>query len=171
MLRSRTTNAPLSSHRRLSRRLGIKGSDPRESILWRAESVNEVTVSLRDCRWCEMVEAGASVLVADPAFVIVDPEGIGCAHGNLTLVPRAHVSVLSELGSEEMAAVLAGLSRLLTAIKRASQVTSVEVQAHPEHATEPTHLHFHVVAQGSDAAGAGAPPAEQVLDILQAMSR
>jgi diadenosine tetraphosphate (Ap4A) HIT family hydrolase len=123
------------------------------------------------CRWCEIIEGRGTALVTDPAFVIVDPGQIGCADGNLTLVPRAHVSVLSELGSEDMAAVLAGLSRLLTAIKRASGATRVEVQAHPEHSSDPTHLHFHVVAEGTDATSEGALAAEKVLDIMETMSR
>lgn len=97
------------------------------------------------CRWCEIATASAAMLIEDPAFVIVGPGAVRGALGTYTLLPRAHVSVLSQLSGEDMAAVLAGLSRLSRYVKQESGATDVEIRAYPRHASSRVHLHFHTV--------------------------
>jgi len=83
----------------------------------------------------------------EPAFVVLAPGASKCADGELTLLPRAHVSVLTELGSEDMASVLAGLSKLVRNLKQAEKMKDIEVSAHPAVVASErhNHLHFHLI--------------------------
>jgi len=173
MLRPFKIDPPVRLHSVSHRRTPTKRSDQRALLPPLAERVDTVTFASSSCQWCSMLAeaASATVLVEDAAFVIVDPGQMCCPGGVLTLVPRSHVSVLSELDSAEMAAVLAGLSRLLGAMKRVSRGSRVELRAHPKRAVEGTHLHFHAMDEGHDAAAEVGPHAEQVRGILEAMTR
>ena len=85
------------------------------------------------------------MLVEDPAFVIVGPGTVRGGLGTYTLLPTAHVSVLTELCAEDVAAVLAGLSKLSRYVKQQSGATDVEIRAYPRHASSRVHLHFYSV--------------------------
>jgi len=100
---------------------------------------------VRHCKWCDLLEAG-SFLSEEPAFVVLAPGASKCSGGHLTLVPRAHESLLTRLEPEEMASVLAGLSSLVLSLKRTHHVRDVEVRVHPRIPSEHhPHLHFHLI--------------------------
>jgi diadenosine tetraphosphate (Ap4A) HIT family hydrolase len=98
-----------------------------------------------------LIDASDHVLYEDVAYVVVGPGASRCARGHFTLVPRTHVSVLAELDAGEMAAVLAGLSKLSKAVKEVCGVADVDLWAHPLHAAgSRTHLHFHAATKSEE---------------------
>jgi diadenosine tetraphosphate (Ap4A) HIT family hydrolase len=66
--------------------------------------------------------------------------------GYVTVVTTAHASVLTELPSWQMAAVLAGLTKAADRLREASGASSVQVRAHPStgHGAG-GHLHFRLL--------------------------
>ena len=98
------------------------------------------------CCWCEWLETGWPVLHEDDAFVVLAP-GVGsCSRTGLTLLPRAHVPVLSELAPDAMASVLAGLSRLSRAVRQTCGLDDLAIHTHPADGPDlEGHLHFHPV--------------------------
>lgn len=142
-----------------------------------AEPEGEVTVPattpLRRCPWCDLASAhGPALSQADePVFVVWGgPAGypgdgddsitVGLVGlRGLTLVPRKHVRTLTELPAEEMADVLAGLSRATAAVRELSGVGQVEIRTDLDGLeVEREHVHFHVepVVVLSDGAAGGA---------------
>jgi diadenosine tetraphosphate (Ap4A) HIT family hydrolase len=101
------------------------------------------------CRWCQLVKTDEHSLYEEPAFVVLE-RGVHRTVGYLTLVPRDHVNILADLSTEDMAAVLAGLSHASGLLRREVAASSVEIRAHP-HGGRPRHghLHFHLVPEGS----------------------
>jgi diadenosine tetraphosphate (Ap4A) HIT family hydrolase len=102
------------------------------------------------CVWCQQPESIGSVLYEEESFVLLEPGAASCAPDSLTLVPRAHVAVLTELSPDDMAGVLAGLSRLARDVPPMEQFTVV---THTE--LDGGHVHFHpstsrLVGTGSD---------------------
>ena len=106
---------------------------------------------LDTAREVEGFDAAASIVVyEDPTFVVLASGVSECAHGHMTVLPKAHVSVLTELTAEDMSSVLAGLSRLVQTIKEAQDAQDVQVVAHPElPERQHEHLHFHLVPEGA----------------------
>ena len=95
------------------------------------------------CFWCQQPESIGSVLFEEDSFVVFAPGAASCAPKSLTLVPRIHVAVLTELPAHGMADVLAGLSKLAST---ATRVEQFKVVTH----VEPTcgHVHFHPMTNG-----------------------
>jgi len=112
----------------------------------RARSVSKGWRETRHCSWCELLlEATTPVLYEEAAFVVVAPRPDLREREYLTVVPRAHVARIGELEPEEMASVLAGLSRLVLGMKRTYHVDEVEVRPHPKPPSGHGHLHFHLI--------------------------
>lgn len=105
------------------------------------EKTNKTTV----CRWCRLVTSGDHVVYDEPAFVLL--EGPSRRRGgSLTLVTRAHASLLTDLPAPEMAAVLAGLTRASEQMRSASGAKSIEIRSHPSGASSARgHVHFQLV--------------------------
>lgn len=99
------------------------------------------------CRWCRLVESGDHVVYDCPAFVLL--EGPSRRRGGyLTLVTRAHASLLTELPAREMAAVLAGLTKASERMRGASGSDGVQIRPHPSGAGGARgHLHFQLVPE------------------------
>ena len=77
----------------------------------------------------------------EASFVVL--EGPGRRRGGyVTLVTTAHASVITELPSWQMGAVLAGLTSTSERLRDASGASSVQVQAHPI-AGRGSHGHLH----------------------------
>ncbi len=97
------------------------------------------------CRWCEWLETARPVLYEERSFAVLVPDADHCA-GSLTLVPKNHVPVLTELEPEIMADVLAGLSTLMLAVRQTYGLNDVEIRTH--HSEVPGrggHVHFHPI--------------------------
>jgi diadenosine tetraphosphate (Ap4A) HIT family hydrolase len=114
----------------------------------------------RPCRWCDLFDSPGHFVSEAPAYVVLAPGSSKCAAGHLTLLPRAHVALLTDLEPEDLASVLAGLSRLVRSLKEAYKVTEVEIRAHPRspsghHAH--AHLHFHLIPSAVGAPRVGGP--------------
>jgi diadenosine tetraphosphate (Ap4A) HIT family hydrolase len=93
------------------------------------------------CLWCQLVESRHYTVYEEPAFVVLKPSaqhGVG----RLTLVPTDHVGAVTELKPPEMAAVLAGLSRASSSLRRQTGSRGVEIRARSE-AARPGHAHLH----------------------------
>jgi diadenosine tetraphosphate (Ap4A) HIT family hydrolase len=99
------------------------------------------------CRWCRLVESGDHVVYDGPSFVLI--EGASRRRGGyLTLVTRAHASLLSELPAREMAAVLAGLTKALERLRGASGSDDIQIRPHPSGAGGARgHLHLQLVRE------------------------
>lgn len=97
------------------------------------------------CNWCDLLHTTPAVVLQAPTFRVLGPdEDRGRRH--LTVVTSSHVSVLTELPEEEMAAVLAGLSRVVHSIKRAYQLEEVQILADSLPLSESgRHLHFDLI--------------------------
>jgi diadenosine tetraphosphate (Ap4A) HIT family hydrolase len=80
------------------------------------------------CRWCLLLGSEGHTVHDEPAFV-VEQLRPGSGRPCLTLVPRAHVNVMTELPRPEMAAVLAGLSRASTLLRQSSGAPAVQIHA------------------------------------------
>ena len=84
----------------------------------------------------------------EPDFVVLAPDPRQ-SRPHLTLVPKTHVSVLTDLSPDEMAAVLAGLSRTVLSLKQTYKVQDVQVRARPGVLPEADpHLRFDLVPKG-----------------------
>jgi diadenosine tetraphosphate (Ap4A) HIT family hydrolase len=77
------------------------------------------------CDWCQQPESIGSVLYEEDGFVVYAPGVASCAPESLTLVPREHVTVLADLSDEDMAGVLAWLSRIARDVDPEEQFTVV----------------------------------------------
>jgi len=118
---------------------------PIDTRAWLVERL-AVTVT---CCWCEWLETTWPVVFEDAAFVVLAPGAERCTRNSLTLVPRAHAPLLTELSAHDMADVLAGLSRLSLAVRRACGLHRVEIQTHPADVSgRGGHVHFHPVLTG-----------------------
>lgn len=101
------------------------------------------------CRWC--APAGPVDATGDePASVMVD-EGT-----HRFVVPRRHVSLLTELPLEEMAAVLAAISAEAAAL-RALTGRQVEIEAEAGPAGSGEHLRVRLTPVAERARGASQP--------------
>jgi len=101
------------------------------------------------CCWCEWLETTWPVVFEDAAFVVLAPGAERCTRNSLTLVPRAHAPLLTELSAADMADVLAGLSKLSLAVRRTCGLHDVEIQTHPADVSgREGHVHFHPVLSG-----------------------
>jgi diadenosine tetraphosphate (Ap4A) HIT family hydrolase len=101
----------------------------------------------RACRWCGLVKSGEHVVSDEPAFVVFEGRPRHPGRGYFTLVPKAHVSVLTDLPLREMGAVLAGLSRASETVRSSAGCDSVQVRAHPSGRRGRGHLHFYLVPE------------------------
>lgn len=90
------------------------------------------------CTWCALVHSGCGVLYECDDFSLIVPAASGCPDSALTLVPRAHVAVLTDLDPGAMAAVLAGLTRIRGAM---GPVQDLHMTAHLD--ADAAHVHFH----------------------------
>ena len=95
------------------------------------------------CVWCQDPASIGSVLYEEENFVLFAPGAASCAPESLTLVPRAHVAVLTELSADGMAAVLAALSRLAGDVDPHEQFTVI---THGD--LDGGHVHFHPTTSG-----------------------
>ncbi|MGH9106467.1 MAG: HIT family protein [Acidimicrobiales bacterium] len=128
---------------------------------------------MTSCHWCALVRSGRYCLEQTPGFVVLKADAPRCS--NVTLVPREHVSVLTDLPGPEMALVLAGLSRTSNALRQEEGPCGVEVRAHPAGTSaQGGHLHFHLVPQPLDERATGKARAEGpsvFASLAQAISR
>jgi len=96
------------------------------------------------CRWCKWLETAWPVLHEDETFVVLGPGAERCSRNRLTLFPKTHAPVLTELSPDAMVAVLAGLSRLSLAIRQTSGLDHIAIQTHPADPWDgEEHMHFH----------------------------
>ena len=95
------------------------------------------------CSWCQEPESIGSILYEEESFVLFAPGVAPCAPDSLTLLPRAHIAVLTELSTEGVASVLAELSRFARAVTPTEQFTVV---THTDR--DSGHVHFHPTASG-----------------------
>jgi diadenosine tetraphosphate (Ap4A) HIT family hydrolase len=104
--------------------------------------VGEKPSTAKPCRWCQLVETEDHVLYDEPAFVVVESPS-RARGGYLTLVPKAHVRVITELPIAHLSAVLAGLSR---ASERMRGSGGVQVRPHPSGGRRGRgHVHFNLM--------------------------
>lgn len=101
----------------------------------------------------------------DAAFVVLAPGAERCTRNSLTLVPRAHARLLTELPARDMADVLAGLSKLSFAVRRSCGLHDVKIETHPADVSgRGGHVHFHPVLSGSRRSDLAGDMGEQELD-------
>jgi len=106
-------------------------------MFWKGSAMGE------RCTWCDLIESGQRAVYEEPALVMFDTSTQPTS-SRLTLVPRAHVSVVTELPVPAMAAVLAGLARATGPDSgRAVQVSPKPDELCLDHA----HLHFDLVLE------------------------
>ncbi len=113
--------------------------------------------SVETCHWCRLLWSDEHVACDAPAYVVM--KGLSRRRpGALTLVPKAHVSVVTELPLQEMASVLAGLSSASDTLRRTSGSSSVHIRA-LSRAGDPArgHLHFQLMT-GPPANGQATEP-------------
>ena len=124
---------------------------------WVAPDIGGGSNSAKACRWCRLVESGEHVVCDEPAFVVL--EGPARRRGGyVTLVTRAHVSVITQLPLAEMGAVLAGLTRTSDQMTRTSG-SRVHIHAHPVGRRGGRgHLHFRLGPESPVAAKASSGP-------------
>jgi diadenosine tetraphosphate (Ap4A) HIT family hydrolase len=129
------------------------------------------------CSWCEWLGTNWPVLHEDETFVVLAPGVGGCARNGLTLLPKAHVPVLTELTPHAMTAVLAGLSRLSLAVRQTCGLDDLEIRTHPAvDERGDGHMHFHPVLHDNlyairgDGRGERALGEDDVLAIADAMA-
>ena len=97
------------------------------------------------CNWCDHLQRDTNAILRDPAFVVLAPDEEGGRY-YLTVMTTSHVSVLTDLTDEDMAGVLAGLSRVVHTIKRVFQVEDVQIRARPRpFSPSGGHLHFDLI--------------------------
>lgn len=114
------------------------------------------------CRWCARVEADPDLLRAEAGFVVLS----GRAEGEgLTLLVRAHRSTLAELEPGEMAAVLAGLTRVAAACRAVSGVERVVLEV-PGPVANDGHFRVHL---RWGASGLDVGPSPMVLERVAAL--
>ena len=102
------------------------------------------------CRWCRLLGSEGGMVYDDPTFVVVATPARRRGR-SLTLVPRAHVNVVTELPLPEMAAVLGGLSRASDLLRHNSGGAGVQINAHPSSARlGHGHLHFQLTVQSGN---------------------
>jgi diadenosine tetraphosphate (Ap4A) HIT family hydrolase len=103
--------------------------------------------SVETCRWCRLLWSDEHVVCDAPAYVVM--EGLSRRRpGALTLVPKAHVSVVTQLPLQEMASVLAGLSSASDTLRRTSGSSSVSIRAHSRvGGPDRGHLHFQLMTE------------------------
>jgi hypothetical protein len=116
-----------------------------EHHIWCRERL-AVTVT---CCWCEWLDTAWPVLYEEAAFVVLAPGAERCTRDSLTLVPKTHTPVLAELSPDQMADVLAGLSKLARAVRQTCAVDDVGIETHPNRQVEGGHVHFHPVLNDS----------------------
>ena len=98
------------------------------------------------CCWCEWLEATLPIVYEEEAFVVLGPGSERCRRNNLTLVPKTHASLLTDLPARAMADVLAGLSKLSLAVRTTCGLDDVEITTHPADISgQGGHVHFHPV--------------------------
>jgi diadenosine tetraphosphate (Ap4A) HIT family hydrolase len=112
-----------------------------EQVTAMGETVNRA----KSCRWCRLVEAGEHVVYRDPAYVVL--EGPSRRRGGyVTFVTTAHASVITDLPSWQMGAILAGLTKASDRLRDATGASNVEVRAHPTGGRGARgHLHFRLM--------------------------
>jgi diadenosine tetraphosphate (Ap4A) HIT family hydrolase len=99
---------------------------------------------IETCRWCRLLDSDEQLLCDEPVFVLVGPAGRSRS-GHLTLMPKAHVSTVTELSPPDMAAVLAGLTRASDLV-RATGAADVQIRPHPSGGRRGRgHLHFRLL--------------------------
>jgi diadenosine tetraphosphate (Ap4A) HIT family hydrolase len=126
------------------------------------------------CRWCDLLEAVRPVVYEEEAYVLLTSGVDWCARNNLTLMPKSHVEVITELPAEEMTAVLAGLSKLSSLLRQAYGVDRVDIWAHPKNPFRHTgHLHFHPVPKTVTGIPVNADPVDGPLmdEVVRVMAR
>jgi diadenosine tetraphosphate (Ap4A) HIT family hydrolase len=126
------------------------------------QEIGQQLSSIETCRWCRLLCSDEHVVCDAPAYVVM--EGLSRRRpGALTLVPKAHVSVVTELPLQEMASVLAGLSSASDTLRRTSGSPSVHIRA-LSRAGDPGrgHLHFQLVTEPPANAPAAVPSARLV---------
>jgi diadenosine tetraphosphate (Ap4A) HIT family hydrolase len=123
-----------------------------------------------NCPWCDLLQT-QDFLYQEESFVLLSPGAARCARNQLTLLPRTHVSVLTEMPAREMTAVLAGLSRLSAVLRRVCGVDTVELWSHPKYPSRRAgHLHFHPAPKSVAPTGAEPVAGAVVEEIARAMS-
>ena len=109
--------------------------------------------STMTCTWCAVVKSGSGVLYECEAFSLIGPVAAECPSSPLTLVPRAHVAVLTDLDPAAMAAVLAGLTRIKEAVGPAD---ALHLFAHLD--AKAAHVHVHPTVSTLQVVGKAAKP-------------
>lgn len=110
------------------------------------EAMGEKPTGPRSCRWCRLVQSGERVVYDEPAFVVL--EGPSRRRGGyLTLVTKAHVSMLTDLPLSQTGAVLAGLTKVSERLRDCSGAMAVDVRAHRSGGRSGGngHLHFRLM--------------------------
>jgi diadenosine tetraphosphate (Ap4A) HIT family hydrolase len=108
-----------------------------------ADTLRKVDRTVK-CRWCRWLETTSPVLHEDETFLVLAPGAERCARNRLTLLPKTHVSALTDLSPDAMVAVLAGLSKLSMVVRETCGLDDVDIHAHPADASRHHgHLHFH----------------------------
>jgi diadenosine tetraphosphate (Ap4A) HIT family hydrolase len=114
------------------------------------------------CCWCEWLETTWPIVYEEDAFVVLGPGSERCRRNNLTLVPKTHASLLTDLPPRAMADVLAGLSKLSLAVRTTCGWDEVEITTHPADISgQGGHVHFHPVLTGHPQAVPAGSPGEQ----------
>ena len=92
------------------------------------------------------MESGEHVVRDDPAFVVL--EGPARSRGGyVTVVTKAHASVMADLPVGQMGALLAALTRESERLNRTSGGT-IQIHAHPSgRRNAQGHLHFRLVPE------------------------
>ncbi|HTZ07453.1 MAG TPA: hypothetical protein VMB72_00180 [Acidimicrobiales bacterium] len=103
------------------------------------------------CTWCDLVGSGAGALYESESFTLLGAV-VPCPFP-LTLVPRAHAAVLTDLDPGAMAGVLAGLARLSRAVRPTDRL---DISAHLGAGGD--HVHFHPTLTSLGPVGVPATP-------------
>lgn len=129
-----------------SSRAGVPSSSSGETEPL-ATAGGELVPRSRSCRWCRLVETKANVVTDETAFVVLAP-GADRDPTYLTLVPKTHVAVVSELPPAEMAVVLGGLTSASELLRRTVGAPGVRIRPYPKSPQSGgNHLRFRLVPE------------------------
>lgn len=130
--------------------------------------------SANTCPWCRLMRDGDRVVYEEQAFVLLEGSS-KTRRGSVTLVTKAHVNLLTELAPQEMAAVLAALTRASERMRRTSGAAGVKIRPGPSSwLTGPGHLHFELVPEAPGSGAAPSAPLDSptaLASLLEAISR
>ncbi|AXA48749.1 cell division control protein [Malassezia restricta] len=104
-----------------------------------------------DCVFCDIIAGNTGAyVVAETDMYMAFLDILPIRAGHTLVIPKAHVSHISDMSEEQSAALMHGIVRVTRAMKKAFDATGLQVAANQEYAQVVNHVHFHIVPAISD---------------------